>query len=106
MLARYHRFFPLLFVLLWSTGFIGARLGMPHTEPLTFLFVRYLLVMALMLVIALASRAPWPQGWRAWCHIGMAGLLLHGVYLGGVFIAISWACRPVWPRWWSACSLC
>ena len=45
--------------------------------------------MALMLVIALASRAPWPQGWRAWCHIGMAGLLLHGVYLGGVFIAIS-----------------
>lgn len=89
MLARYHRFFPLLFVLLWSTGFIGARLGMPHTEPLTFLFVRYLLVMVLMLLIALASRAPWPQGWRNWCHIGVAGLLLHGVYLGGVFIAIS-----------------
>jgi len=89
MSTRWTRVFPLLFVVLWSTGFIGARLGLPHTEPLTFLFVRYAAVVVLMLAIALASRAPWPQGWRAWFHIGVAGLLLHGVYLGGVFIAIS-----------------
>ena len=89
MPARLSRIFPLLFVVLWSTGFIGARLGLPHTEPLTFLFVRYCAVVVLMLAIALATRAPWPQGWRAWFHIGVAGLLLHGVYLGGVFIAIS-----------------
>ncbi|MFM6989802.1 MAG: DMT family transporter [Rhodoferax sp.] len=89
MIARLTRVFPLLFVVLWSTGFIGARLGLPHTEPLTFLFVRYVAVVVLMLAIALATRAPWPQGWRAWFHIGVAGLLLHGVYLGGVFIAIS-----------------
>lgn len=89
MSTRWTRVFPLLFVVLWSTGFIGARLGLPHTEPLTFLFVRYVAVVVLMLAIALASRAPWPQGWRAWFHIGVAGLLLHGVYLGGVFIAIS-----------------
>jgi drug/metabolite transporter (DMT)-like permease len=89
MTARLTRVFPLLFVVLWSTGFIGARLGLPHTEPLTFLFVRYVAVVVLMLAIALATRAPWPQGWRAWFHIGVAGLLLHGVYLGGVFIAIS-----------------
>ncbi len=49
---------PLLFVLLWSTGFIGARLGLPHAEPLTFLLVRYLLVLALMGALALATRAP------------------------------------------------
>jgi drug/metabolite transporter (DMT)-like permease len=89
MPSRLSRIFPLLFVVLWSTGFIGARLGLPYTEPLTFLFVRYSAVVVLMLVIALASRAPWPQGARAWFHIGVAGLLLHGVYLGGVFIAIS-----------------
>jgi drug/metabolite transporter (DMT)-like permease len=89
MLSRLSRIFPLLFVVLWSTGFIGARLGLPHTEPLTFLFVRYTAVVVLMLAIALASGAPWPQGARAWFHIGVAGLLLHGVYLGGVFIAIS-----------------
>lgn len=79
---------PLLFVALWSTGFIGARLGLPHIEPLTFLTIRYLLVLALMVAIALFARAPWPATPRAWVHIGMAGLLVHGVYLGGVFIAI------------------
>ena len=89
MIARFSSAFPLLFVVLWSTGFIGARLGLPHTEPLTFLFVRYTAVVVLMLAIALATRAPWPKGARAWFHIGVAGLLLHGVYLGGVFIAIS-----------------
>ena len=89
MPARLSRIFPLLFVVLWSTGFIGARLGLPHTEPLTFLFVRFTAVVLLLLAIALATRAPWPQGARAWFHIGVAGLLLHGVYLGGVFIAIS-----------------
>jgi len=89
MLSRYHRFFPLLFVALWSTGFIGARLGMPHTEPLTFLFVRYLAVIGLMWVIAMLSKAPWPTHGRDWMHIGVAGLMLHAGYLGGVFVAIS-----------------
>jgi len=83
------RFFPLLFVVLWSTGFIGARLGLPHSEPLTFLLWRYLAVLVLMLAVALATRAPWPPNAGAWFHIGVAGLLIHGVYLGGVFIAIS-----------------
>lgn len=82
------RIFPLLFVALWSTGFIGARLGLPHIEPLTFLFIRYLAVIACMAAIALATRAPWPSDWQAWLHIGISGLLVHGVYLGGVFIAI------------------
>lgn len=89
MLSRFHRFFPLLFVALWSTGFIGARLGMPHTEPLTFLFVRYLAVIGLMAVIAGVSQAPWPATRRDWVHIGVAGLMLHAGYLGGVFVAIS-----------------
>ncbi len=89
MYLRFHRFFPWLFVALWSTGFIGARLGMPHTEPLTFLFVRYLAVIALMWVIAIASHARWPAKGRDWWHIGIAGLMLHAGYLGGVFVAIS-----------------
>jgi drug/metabolite transporter (DMT)-like permease len=83
------RLFPFIFVVLWSTGFIGARLGLPHTEPLTFLLIRYLIVIVCMGAIALATRAPWPRSWRDWLHIGVSGLLVHGVYLGGVFIAIS-----------------
>ncbi|MDP1733385.1 MAG: DMT family transporter [Sulfuritalea sp.] len=80
---------PLLFVLLWSTGFIGAKFGLPHAEPLSFLLIRYLLVISLMTLVALAMRAPWPKDTRQWFHIGVSGLLVHGVYLGGVFIAIS-----------------
>lgn len=83
------RVFPFIFVVLWSTGFIGARLGLPHTEPLTFLLIRYLVVLCCMTLIAVASRAPWPRTASEWLHIGVAGLLVHGVYLGGVFIAIS-----------------
>jgi drug/metabolite transporter (DMT)-like permease len=89
LIARFSGAFPLFFVVLWSTGFIGARLGLPHIEPLTFLLIRYLLVIGCMALIALATRAPWPQTRSAWLHIGIAGLLVHGVYLGGVFIAIS-----------------
>jgi drug/metabolite transporter (DMT)-like permease len=80
---------PVLFVLLWSTGFIGARLGVPHAPPLLFLALRYAAVIGLMALLALAMRAPWPRGREAWVNIGIAGLLMHGLYLGGVFIAIS-----------------
>ena len=80
---------PLLFVLLWATGFIGAKFGLPHAEPLSFLLTRYLLVLGLMSLIAVATRAPWPRDARHWFHIGVAGLLVHAVYLGGVFVSIS-----------------
>jgi drug/metabolite transporter (DMT)-like permease len=80
---------PLLFVLLWSTGFIGAKLGLPHADPLTFLLLRYLLVISLMTLLALLMRAPWPRDARHWFHIGVAGLMVHGIYLGGVFMAIG-----------------
>lgn len=80
---------PFLFVFLWSTGFLGAKFGLPHAAPLAFLLVRYLLVVMLMSVLALALRAPWPQEGRQWFHIGVSGLLVHALYLGGVFMAIS-----------------
>ena len=80
---------PLLFVLLWSTGFIGAKLGLPHADPLSFLLIRYLLVLSLMTLVALLMRAPWPRDARQWFHIGVSGLLVHAIYLGGVFMAIG-----------------
>lgn len=83
------RVFPFLFVVLWSTGFIGARLGLPHVEPLTFLLIRYVAVLVLMTLVALATKAPWPQTRGDWLHMGVAGLLIHGVYLGGVFVGIG-----------------
>ena len=79
---------PTLFVLLWSTGFIGARLGAPHSEPLSFLTVRFAIVIALLLPIALAMRSKWP-GLRNTGHAVVVGVLVHGIYLGGVFWAID-----------------
>jgi drug/metabolite transporter (DMT)-like permease len=79
---------PMLFVLLWSTGFIGARYGMPYIEPLTFLGVRITLAVVVMAPLALIVQASWPRGAEIG-HSLMAGTLVHGFYLGGVFIAIS-----------------
>ena len=79
---------PALFVLLWSTGFICARLGLPYIEPLTFLAVRMGFVVVIMAAIALAGGARWPYANEVG-HSLVAGSLVHGLGLGGVFIAIS-----------------
>lgn len=80
---------PGIFVLLWSTGFIGAKLGLPYAPPLTFLAIRFAIVVGLLLVVAIVSRAPWPTTPRAYMHLLVAGALVHGVYLGGVFASIA-----------------
>lgn len=78
---------PALFVLLWSTGFIGAKYGLPYAEPFTFLFIRFVCTLLVLLLIIRALRAPWPA--PALCgHVAVAGLLVHAAYLGGVFYGI------------------
>lgn len=80
---------PMLFVLLWSTGFIGAKFGLPYAEPFSFLAIRFAIVCSLLLLITLISRASWPTSKMAYIHISISGLLIHGCYLGGVFAAID-----------------
>src|SRR5471030_2783095 len=82
------RAMPALFVLLWATGFIGAKLGLPYAPPLKFLLWRFLIVVVLMGLLAMATRAPWPRGMRI-VHVAVAGILLQAGYLGGVFVGIS-----------------
>jgi drug/metabolite transporter (DMT)-like permease len=79
--------YPALFVVLWSTGFIGAKLGLPYAEPATFLVLRFALVLLLLLPICLAYRTPWPTA-RQFSQMFVAGVLLQAGYLGGVFAAI------------------
>jgi len=80
---------PTLFVFLWSTGFIGARLGLPYAGPLTFLTLRYALAVSVLTLAALAMRAPWPHWPNEIGHCAVAGLLVHAVSLGGVFVGIA-----------------
>ncbi len=80
---------PAVFVFLWSTGFIGAKFGLPFAEPFSFLAVRMAVVAVLLILIALAFKAPWPKDLRSVFHVAVAGLLVQGAYLGGVFAAID-----------------
>jgi drug/metabolite transporter (DMT)-like permease len=79
--------FPALFVLLWSTGFIGAKLGLPYADPLIFLELRFLLVLAILLPLCWAFKAPWPSRRRA-LQMAVSGGLLQAGYLGGVFASL------------------
>ncbi len=79
---------PAIFVLLWGTGFVGAKYGLPYAEPFTFLLWRFVIVALLLLVAALALRARWPGNRTEFGHIVVAGVLVHAGYLGGVFSAI------------------
>ncbi len=79
--------FPGLFVILWSTGFIGAKLGLPYAEPFTFLSLRFSLVLAILLPLCWLSRAPWPNR-RGVVHMAITGVLMQAGYLGGVFASM------------------
>lgn len=80
---------PGLFVLLWGSGFIGAKLGLPHAEPFTFLFIRLSLTTAILATVATLFRMPWPGRPSQIGHIVVVGLLVHALYLGGVFFSIA-----------------
>lgn len=78
---------PLFFVFLWSSGFIVAKFGLPYAPPLTFIVLRFLGVLAILLPVVLLLRAPWPRGRIG--HIALAGVLLQAGYLAGVWCAIK-----------------
>ena len=80
---------PGLFVVLWSTGFIGAKMGLPYAEPATFLAIRFALVSVILGAAVVVLRPAWPRGWRAFAQIMLVGILVHGVYLGGIFAGIN-----------------
>lgn len=81
--------FPGMFVVLWSTGFIGAKFGLPYAEPATFLVIRFLGVLAVLLPLCWLVRAPWPATRAEFAHMAIAGALIQGGYLGGVFLSLS-----------------
>src|SRR5580700_3206719 len=79
---------PAIFVVLWSTGFIGTKYVLHNAEPLTYLAIRMAVVVALMAVIVAIARPKWPNR-PGVGHSIVAGILVHGFYLGGTAVAIS-----------------
>lgn len=80
---------PVVFVLIWSTGFIVAKYGLPYAPPLTFLAIRYFLSIVCFLVWIAIARAAWPQSRQQWLHLAVTGVLMHAAYLGGVWVAVK-----------------
>jgi drug/metabolite transporter (DMT)-like permease len=83
------RFAPTLFVLLWSTGFVGAKYGLPYADPFIFLAIRILIASILLFALAKAMRMPIRIGRGAIARSGLIGFFLHACYLGGVFYSIA-----------------
>ena len=80
---------PWVFVLIWSTGFVAARFGMPHSPPMSFLALRYALSFVCFLVWIVLARVEWPQGASQWLHLAVVGVLVHAAYLGGVWSSVK-----------------
>ncbi len=83
------RAMPAVFVVVWATGFIVARYGMPHAPPMKFLAMRYVLSVACFLAWALVARAAWPANRTQVGHLAITGILMHAGYLGGVWAAVK-----------------
>ena len=80
---------PALFVLLWSTGFVGAKYGLPYAPPFLFLALRLAIAGVLLAVLAVALRSARMASRQQYGHAAVVGLLLHAGYLGGTFFGIS-----------------
>ena len=80
---------PWVFVLIWSTGFVVARFGMPHAPPMSFLALRYALSFVCFVVWIVLARVAWPRGRAQWLHLGVVGVLIHAAYLGRVWSAVK-----------------
>ena len=104
---------PWVFVLIWSTGFVAARFGMPHSPPMSFLALRFALSLLCFIVWIVLARVEWPQGGAQWLHLAVVGVLIHAVYLGGVWssvkagigagtVALLVGLQPVLTALWSA----
>ncbi len=80
---------PWVFVLIWSTGFVVARFGMPHSPPLTFLSMRYAFSLLCFGVWIVLAGVEWPRERAQWLHLAVVGMLIHAGYLGGVWAAVK-----------------
>ena len=87
--STFARIAPAIFVFLWSTGFVGARFGLPYAEPMTFTSIRFAIVVVLLSVIVACSRNRLPRSPTMCGHLAVSGILIHACYIGGVFIAID-----------------
>lgn len=80
---------PLLFILMWSSGYVVGKLALPYAGPLTLLFLRFSVAAVVLLAIALVTRAPWPAGWKPVAHLVVVGLLMQALQFSGLYTGLK-----------------
>ena len=81
---------PLVFILLWSSGYVAGKLALPHTGPLTLLTLRFGLAAVVLLGLALGTGAPWPWRRADWGHLAVVGLLMQVLHFSCIYFALQW----------------
>lgn len=79
---------PVIFVFLWSTGFVSTRFVIPYADPISFTAIRFAIVFTLLALFVIMSRRHWPRSWRMWVHLAISGILIHACFVGGIMLAI------------------
>lgn len=80
---------PLLFVIMWSSGYVAGKLALPYAGPFTLIFIRFSSAALILLITAIIMKAPWPGSWRQAAHIGVVGLLIQATQFGGLYFALN-----------------
>lgn len=80
---------PILFILMWSSGYVAGKLALPWAGPFTLLFLRFGVAALLLLALALLTRAPWPRDWRQWGHLIVVGLLIQALQFSGLYSGLT-----------------
>jgi drug/metabolite transporter (DMT)-like permease len=80
---------PLLFILMWSSGYIAGKIGIAHTGPFTLIFIRFSSAAFILFLIAILTKAPWPSSWQKIGHIAMVGVLIQVLQFGGVYSGLN-----------------
>lgn len=82
-------FLPTLFIILWSSGYVAGKVGLPHAGPFTLIFMRFSVAALILLVVAIMTRAPWPQTLKQWMHIAVVGVLIQALQFSGLYSGMS-----------------
>jgi len=82
-------FWPSVFIVLWSSGYVAGKVGLPYAGPFTLIFLRFSFAAAILLAAALVTRAPWPRTPRQWFHISVVGVLIQALQFSGLYAGLS-----------------
>ncbi len=82
-------FWPTVFILLWSSGYVAGKVGLPYAGPFTLIFLRFSVAALILLAVALLTRAPWPQTGKQWLHIAVVGVLIQALQFSGLYSGLA-----------------